>query len=290
MTSSLKDFFLHLRLNYQFFILSGAFLIGGLLSNGQNFFPFFLQFLNVHIFLFGGVTAYNSYWDKDEGPIGGLKNPPKMEKWMLYASWSFQCIGFVIAIASGFSFLCLYAISMIFFWLYSSPKTRWKAHPFLSMAAIGISTGLAPVFMGFLSIGGNKIFEYPILFSIGITFCLLSFYPLSQLYQVEEDTKRGDVTFAVQYGKAGVKKLFSLFFPLGIIFTFMALRSFYELAAYLFLLGSLLIGLLSWRVMSTIAVNKSSYESVMRLKYVSGITLALFSIAVLIVKFFRVLW
>lgn len=75
-------FFLHLRIHYQVLLLSGGFLLGGLITDYMNAYNYGFQFLNVHLFLFGGATAYNSYWDKDEGPIGGLKNPPEMKRWM----------------------------------------------------------------------------------------------------------------------------------------------------------------------------------------------------------------
>ena len=43
-----------------------------------------IGFLSVHILLFGGVTVYNSYWDKDTGPIGGLRAPPPLAPWTLH--------------------------------------------------------------------------------------------------------------------------------------------------------------------------------------------------------------
>jgi len=118
--SEVKNFFLHLRLNYQFFILSGSYLFGALLSPQVDIIGVFIQFFSVHILLFGGVTAYNSYIDKDKEPIGGLKNPPEMSKWMLYMSWIFQITGLVIAFYSGVLFFTAYIVSMIFFWFYSS--------------------------------------------------------------------------------------------------------------------------------------------------------------------------
>src|SRR3989339_1428902 len=95
--NELKKFILHLRLNYNFFIISGAYLFGAVLSPQLNFFGFLLQFFNVHILLFGGATAYNSYWDKDKGPIGGMKQPPLMRRWMHHTSLVLQFIGLIIA-------------------------------------------------------------------------------------------------------------------------------------------------------------------------------------------------
>ncbi len=81
---------------------------------------FLFQFINVHLLLFGGATAYNSFWDKDEGPIGGLQNPPKMQPWMWSASLILQGVGLLIAIPQGLLYSGIYLGSILFFWLYST--------------------------------------------------------------------------------------------------------------------------------------------------------------------------
>ncbi|MDZ7807429.1 MAG: hypothetical protein U5K71_09980 [Gracilimonas sp.] len=161
-----------------------------------NWPQFWLQFLNVYVLLFGGATVYNSWWDKDEGPIGGLKSPPKMQPWMWPASMVIQYIGLFWAISVGWNFVIIYAISMLFFWLYSSPITRWKGKPILSLVAIGISTGTNSFFLGYLAAGGYPITWIEDIIAIGVACLILSLYPVSQVYQSDEDMKRGDETFA----------------------------------------------------------------------------------------------
>jgi hypothetical protein len=100
--SSIKDFTLHLRLNYNFVILSAPFFLGAIyapqISEVKNF---ILLFLLVYIFLFGGANAYNSYFDKDDGPIGGLEHPPKMKKWMYITAWFLQITGIYFSYLIG---------------------------------------------------------------------------------------------------------------------------------------------------------------------------------------------
>src|SRR6056297_3924660 len=97
----LLHFILHLRLHYQFFILSGGYLLGGYLSDQMYAAQFWIQFFNVHVLLFGGATAYNSWWDKDEGAIGGLRHPPKMTRWMHSVSLIFMFTGLALALNVG---------------------------------------------------------------------------------------------------------------------------------------------------------------------------------------------
>src|SRR3989344_3962740 len=105
MLKQIGNFILHLRLNYNFLILSAPFLLGALyMPKIVDVYNFLYLFVVAYIFLFGGV---NSYFDKDEGPIGGLEKPPKMNKWMLAASWSFQIVGLALSIWSGYIYTAL---------------------------------------------------------------------------------------------------------------------------------------------------------------------------------------
>lgn len=273
------DFLKHLRLNYQFFILSGPFLLGGLFSPRTDLFQFIIQFASIHTFLFGGVTAYNSYWDKDEGPIGGLEHPPKMKEWMLYASWTFQCVGFLVASVSGYLFIMFYLTSILFFWLYSSPHTRWKGKPVLSFVAIGIATVICSFMFGYVSFGG-KIFDLNLIAAIlGATFLILSMYPLSQLYQIKVDTERGDTTFAVKYGLKGVRNSFVGFFSIGIFLLSFALFKLSYMVTIISIPIGILIGMYVDFTLRKISADEGEYRKIMKTKYIGGL---IFSLSILI--------
>lgn len=271
----LKSFLLHLRLNYQILILSGPYLLGILFSEHLSVLQF-IQFLNVHILLFGGVTAYNSFFDKDTGPIGGLKNPPKMGTWMLVASWMLQVIGLIIGILSGPYFIGIYLFSILVFWMYSSPLVRLKGKPVGSLIAIGIGTVICACLLGYYANGIMNLPSVEVLIaSIGSMFLIISMYPLSQAYQVLEDKKRGDITFSVRYGKRGIKKIFSLLFPIGIVFISYALLSINILYSIISIFGGILAGILIWIVIKRITMTIEDYKIVMRIKYVGGLLFSL---------------
>lgn len=237
---------------------------------------FGLQFLNVHVLLFGGATAYNSWWDKDEGPIGGLISPPKMKSWMWPASMIMQYAGLAWAMTVGWNYAIIYAVSMLFFWLYSTPLARWKGKPILSIVAIGVSTGTNSFFLGYLAAGGYPITFSEDLIAIGVAAIILSLYPVSQIYQTEEDENRGDRTFAVRYGIQGVKYFFSLMFLAGASM----------LSAMLYIqneqLGLIFGGvtLSAYAVLSTfvwkLEGNQDEYDTVMKMKFFASLSFVAF--------------
>lgn len=274
--SQILSFFIHLRLHYQFLILSGGYLIAALMVGDVNWGQFWLQFLNVHVLLFGGATVYNSWHDKDEGPIGGLKSPPKMKRWMWPLSMSIQFIGLIWAASVNLNFVAIYALSMLFFWLYSSPLTRWKGKPVLSLVAIGISTGTNSFFMGFLAAGGYPITWLEDLTAFGVACLVLSLYPVSQVFQTDEDLKRGDVTFAVKFGLKGVKWLFTVLFPLGTAILTISLFISRGMNGLIFgavgVLAYLFILYLVWQLQG----KENEYPRVMRIKFMASLSFVLF--------------
>lgn len=278
MLKEIKHFILHLRLHYQFFILSGGYLLGGLLADQMNETVYWLQFLNVHIFLFGGATAYNSYWDKDEGPIGGLKNPPKMSPWMHVLSLAMMFIGLIWAFSIGVIYALIYSFSLVLFWLYSTPHARWKGKPIKSLFAIGVSTGTNSVLMGVIAAGGELSITI-LLGSLGAAVILLSIYPVSQIFQGEEDDKRGDVTFYLRYGLSGIKMFFMVLFPAGLLMIFVSLYQFYIYPAIFLFATGFLSYLFLTKVVLQLQGKETEYEKVMGLKFFASLSFVLFLIA-----------
>ena len=272
----LRDFIIHLRLHYQFLILSGGYILAGLMVDNVNWTRYWLQFLNVHVLLFGGATAYNSWWDKDEGPIGGLKSPPKMRRWMWPASMVMQYVGLIWAFYVGWNYVIIYAISMLFFWLYSSPLSRWKGKPVLSLVAIGISTGTNSFFMGFLAAGGYPITWFENVTALGVACLVLSLYPVSQIYQSEEDMKRGDHTFASRFGLQGVKWLFAILFPLGTVILSYSLVIARGSGGYIFgVVGLIAYVAILYQIWS-LKGKEHEYPLVMRVKFMASLSFVLF--------------
>jgi 4-hydroxybenzoate polyprenyltransferase len=196
--------FVHLRLHYQLVFLSPLFAWGFALGGGEFSKRAGWGFLAFHVFLYGGITAYNSYYDRDEGPVGGLRKPPPVTQPLLGFSLGIQLIGLALSVLVGWQLALLYVIVMLLSVAYSHPKFRWKARPLLSLVVVALGQGAVGFRAGWLCAATPPP---PLLGSyagmLGMAAAVLlttGFYPLSQLYQIDEDRQRGDFTFAVVYG------------------------------------------------------------------------------------------
>ena len=236
------------------------------------------QFLNVHLLLFGGATAFNSFWDKDEGPIGGLKNPPKLAPWTRSASLIIQFVGLAFAWPLGYVYVAIYVFSLILFWLYSTPVARWKGHPILSLFVIAFSTGTNGFLMGYIA-AGQPVDVNGILASIGVAFVLTSMYPVSQIFQVEEDLARGDRTFAAIFGKRGLMVFYGLAYPIGVGLIAYTLVAAGSVLGWVFAAVSAGPGLVVFSKIQSLKGEAGEYEAVMRLKFVTSLSFVFFIIA-----------
>jgi 4-hydroxybenzoate polyprenyltransferase len=151
------------------------------------------------ICLNGGTLAINSVFDKDEGDIGYLMAPPPLPRHLLAFSVALLVSGQLLSFALPAAFRFDYAICFGLSVLYSVPPFRFKAvagvdwlinmwgfgtlTPFATWAATGrpLDAGHALVLLGFCPL-------------------FAGLYPLTQLYQLEEDRRRGDRTLALLLG------------------------------------------------------------------------------------------
>ncbi len=278
-------FIMHLRWHYQVFILSGGYLLGGVLSPEVNWAVFSGQFLNVHLLLFGGATAYNSYWDKDEGPIGGLQHPPPMQRWMWGVSLLLQFAGLGWALQISYTFGLIYLLSILFFWLYSSPHFRWKGNPIRSLVAIGVSTGCNSVFLGYLAASPETLSFTVVTAALGVMLMVLSLYPVSQVYQLDEDKTRGDFTFVMKFGVAGVIQFFAVAFVGGVILVSFAVFELFGWVSAAFMMLGLVMTAWIYSRLKELVLEREDYRQVMKIKYYTSLSFVILLITLLSFKY-----
>jgi 4-hydroxybenzoate polyprenyltransferase len=238
--------FVHLRLHYQLVFLSPLFAWGFALGGGQFSNRTAWAFLAFHVFLYGGITAYNSYYDRDEGPVGGLRVPPPVTEPLLGFSLATQLLGLALMTLVSRELALLYGVVMLLSVAYSHPRFRWKARPLLSLVVVGLGQGGIGFRAGWLC-GATP--AAPMLGSeqglLGLAAAVLltmGFYPLSQLYQIEEDRQRGDRTFSVVFGpQASFRFALSCLVMGGLCIAFVVLARFGWFDALLTLGAQLLL-------------------------------------------------
>lgn len=146
-----------------------------------------------------GTLALNSAFDRDEGDIGYLDAPPPPPRHLASVSIALMAVGQVIALALPHGFAIAYAICFAMSLAYSVPPVRLKAVAGADWIINIIGVGVLTPFAGWAA---SSFALRPegrwIMIGFGCLFGAL--YPLTQIYQFDEDTTRGDRTLARMLG------------------------------------------------------------------------------------------
>ncbi len=196
--------FVHLRLMFQFF-LSPIFLWGFLLADGRMGLPLLIGYLAFHLFGYAGGTAFNSYYDRDTGPIGGLEHPPPVPSGLLPFALAWQFIGLVATLTLNLLLVVIYVSMFALSVAYSHPRIRFKGKPVAALTTVALGQGVLAFLAGWACARGelSSVLALPALMGLAAaTLLTVGFYPLTEIYQIAEDRQRGDRTLAIWLGPA----------------------------------------------------------------------------------------
>lgn len=209
---SIQRALIHLRLAFSL-VLTPLFLWGVHLTRpGPIVWGHVLvAYLIVHVLLYGGMNAFNSYYDRDEGPIGSLLEPPPVDRTVLIVALSAKAAALLTGLILDLRFGLLVGLGVIFSVAYSHPRWRWKERPLYAAIFVFVGQGVLGVLWGWAaaaSAEGALATRWPwdglkILAVLSAACWTLGFYPLTGVYQIDADGQRGIRTLAVALGPAG---------------------------------------------------------------------------------------
>jgi 1,4-dihydroxy-2-naphthoate octaprenyltransferase len=163
-----------------------------------------MAFVAIHVFLYPASNGYNSWFDRDEESIGGLKRPPKVSRELWYLIIIFDVLSLLLASEVNVAFAALLFVYMMVSKAYSYDRIRLKKYPVTGALTVVTFQGfwiylavqVAAADSDFLSMRNT-------LFRIVSSLFLLGSYPMTQIYQHGEDSKRGDRSLSLMLGLHG---------------------------------------------------------------------------------------
>src|SRR6059036_306431 len=201
----LYSYILHMR-PAEWPIMAGHTLLGYVLAvgvrgagSGEQWGHAILALVIWVVFLNGGTLAINSVFDKDEGDIGYLNAPPALPRYLLHFSLVLLFGGQALAFLLPFGFRIAYVICFVLSILYSVPPFRFKAVAGVDWVINMWGFGSLTPYAAWAATGRALDLGHGLVL---LAFCPLfaGLYPLTQLYQCDEDRRRGDRTLALIIG------------------------------------------------------------------------------------------
>lgn len=183
-----------------------------------------LIFFIIHGLIYPSSNGFNSYMDRDEESIGGLKSPLQPTRQLFYATILMDSL----AVISGF-FISIYFVLAVLIYIiasraYSARSIRLKKYPVVGFMTVIICQGALIFFMVYHGSSPKLTLQVPWMGMISASLLIGGFYPLTQIYQHKADARDGVTTISALLGVRGT------FIFCGIIY-FIAFTA----LAYLFL-------------------------------------------------------
>lgn len=234
-------------------------------------------FLIWHLMAFPASNGYNSYFDKDEESIGLLDKPPKVDISLYYFSLLLELMGFLLGFIVGWQFALAVLIYGIMSKLYSHPKTRLKKYPVISFLTVFIFQGCFIYWTTYAAIAGSDLFvnwNVDFILAGAICSCLIgASYPLTQVYQHGEDSRRGDRTLSIVLGYKGSFIFSGALFASAILLSFFYWQRHDLLANFYFFLicSAPVFGFFNyWFYKVGQSTTNANYKNAMRMNFISA--------------------
>ena len=183
-----------------------------------------IPFVILHLLIYPASNGYNSYVDRDEGSIGGLEKPPMPTENLFYITLIMDIVAllsaFFLVNAAFFGCLLLYVLASR---AYSARQIRLKKYPILGFLVVAILQGGFTYYMSYLSITQSilTINATNIWIMAACTFQIAGVYPLTQIYQHEQDLADGVTTISYKLGYRGTFVFSGIMFGLCNVCYFM---------------------------------------------------------------------
>ncbi|WP_027003982.1 UbiA family prenyltransferase [Hugenholtzia roseola] len=283
-----KSTWQHLRIPFSIFLMP-VFSFAAWQSSYFSIEKYILIWIILHLFLYPASNGYNSYFDKDEGSIGGVEKPLQVSKELYFVSLLFD----VIALLLGWiAFDIVFMLSLFLYGLaskaYSHKTIRLKKYPIISWLIVSFFQGFFTYFIvwiGFRIPLFSQDFDilfyqslyqdvfFPTFWQPALFTSLLigAAYPMTQIYQHQEDRSRGDRTLSLLLGIKGTFLFTGLGFSLATVYFFLMVENLQIFTYFILFLSPVLFffSYWAWQVLQT--PKAANFKNTMRLNMISSL-------------------
>lgn len=273
-----------LRLPFSFFLMP-IFLFALSEQWPTNSMQACILFVVLHFLIYPSSNAYNSYMDQDEGSIGGLKNPPKAERSLLHLSTLLDVVGVAIFAFINIKIALYILIYILASRAYSYRGLRLKKYPIVGYLTVVIFQGGFTFFLCATAFGSNQINWLPLVAS---SFLIAGVYPLTQIYQHEQDKKDGVQTISMMLGYIGTFILTGIQFSIAMILLFLhynasqSLNYFWGLQICLI---PTLVYFFYWFSLTLKNAQAANFENTMRMNAIASTSMNICFASMALIKF-----
>jgi 4-hydroxybenzoate polyprenyltransferase len=270
-----KNTFKLLRLPFSFFLMP-LFLLAMSQATVLSFYKTLAAFVIIHFFIYPASNGYNSFVDRDEGSIGGIEKPPLPTRQLFYVTVFLDVAGLLLALCLvNYLFaICLFAY-ICASRAYSSRQIRLKRFPVIGFLVVVVFQGAFTYFTSMTGIAEGQLQPMPSTFFILLA-CSLQIagaYPLTQVYQHQQDLKDGVVTLSYRLGYVGTFLFTATMFLFCNVFYYLyfaaaqRLHNFFVLQLFFL---PVVVFFCWWFYQVTVNPQQANFKNAMRMNWVAS--------------------
>jgi 1,4-dihydroxy-2-naphthoate octaprenyltransferase len=249
-----------------------------------------LIFIILHFLIYPASNGYNSYMDRDTESIGGLEKPPPPSRELYRVTVILDITGLLLSLLIGPVFTGMILLYIGASKAYSYRGIRLKKFPITGYLVVILFQGAATFWLVYYGSNAEHGFSVP---WQGMVICALlvgGFYPLTQIYQHQQDLRDGVATISYKLGYIGTFVFCAIIYALAWVF----MAQFFiinDQEIKLWMVGIFFLPVIVYFIRWFVQVRKNSqaadFRNTMRMNWLAATCTNLSFIILLIWRFFE---
>src|SRR5580658_6174378 len=100
-----------------------------------------LIFVILHLLVYPASNGYNSYMDRDSGPIGGVEHPLQPTRQLFLVTLAMDVLALLLSLLIGWEVTCGLLLYILASRAYSYRGIRLKKYPFIGWLTVAVCQG-----------------------------------------------------------------------------------------------------------------------------------------------------
>ncbi len=245
-----------------------------------------IAFVILHLLVYPSSNGYNSYMDRDQSPIGGLKDPMQPTRQLYIVSILMDVLAVILSLLISWIFCLGILLYILASRAYSYRGIRLKKYPVSGFLTVFIFQGMLVFALTYHAVSQLSITEIPILPCLIAGLLIGALYPLTQVYQHEADRNDGVRSISMLLGKKG-SFVFSMLLFLSATFLFYLRfknREGQHFLIYLAIMLPVVLFFLYWMLKVWQDESHASFTNSLRMNLISTLCTTAFFITLIIMN------
>lgn len=183
-----------------------------------NWFHAMLIFFILHFLVYPASNGYNSYMDRDTESIGGLEKPPPPSHQLFITTIFLDSAAVLLSFLINHLFALLIVIYIGASKAYSYRGIRIKSLPVTGYLFVIVCQGALTFWLVYYGSNANETLYVPWEGMAICSFLIGGFYPLTQIYQHQQDIKDHVKTISYMLGYTGTFVFCAVIYIIAFIF------------------------------------------------------------------------